>query len=298
MKNTFSSQIKTTIRNAITIVSPKLSSKLLYRRYFHRKLNLKNPKSFNEKVCWLKLNSYSNNDTVKICADKYRVRQYIEEKGMGNLLIPLIGVVDNSKELIWDELPDQFALKLNVGCGCNIICTDKSKLRYEDVRAQMDEWQQEKYYLRSGEYQYKDIPQKFIIEKCLPIHNGKLPPDYKFYCSNGKCEVIMLCTDREIGKGANFYYFDPKWNLFKNPNIDYENVNIEKPKMLSEAIKYAEQLSKGFPVVRVDLFLENNNIYFGELTFTPAAGMDTDFNFIPEGMNITLDEYLGQRVNL
>ncbi|MDD7718121.1 MAG: ATP-grasp fold amidoligase family protein [Eubacteriaceae bacterium] len=292
------SKVKKSIRNTVSELSPTLSTKLLYKRYFHKRIDLRNPKTFNEKVCWLKLNTYFDNETVKICADKYRVRKYIKDKGLGELLIPLIGVVNNSEELLWDGLPNQFALKLNVGCGCNIICTDKSKLNCDDVKKQMDEWQNGKYYLRSAEYQYKDIPKRFIIEECLPVKNGNLPPDYKFYCANGKCEVIMLCTGREIGNGANFYFFDREWNLFKNSSIDYNFDSMEKPSLLNEAIRYAEKLAEGFPVVRVDLFLENDRIYFGELTFTPGAGLDTDFSYVPQGMNITLDEYLGKKVKL
>lgn len=290
------SNIKLKIRGFLTIISPRLNTKVTYYRCLHKKINLKNPKTFNEKVSWLKLNEYKNNELVKKCADKYRVREYIEKKGCAELLIPLLGVYDNEKDVEWERLPNQFALKLNCGCGCNLICTNKSKLDFDEIKKTMKAWRKEEYYLHSAEYQYKNVKKKFIIEKCLPIHDGKLPVDYKFYCIDGKCVLIMLCTDREIGNGANFFYFDREWNLLTEEEGKENQILIKKPERLDEAIKYAEKLAEDFKVVRVDLFLEENKIYFGELTFTPAAGMDDDLELKPISLGMSLDEWLGKMV--
>ena len=290
-KFNYKAKIMYNIRSFLTIISPVLNTKFLFWWYLKENIDLSNPKTFNEKVSWLKLNSYKNNPMVKRCADKYQVREYILEKDLKELLIPLIGVYDKFEDIEWDALPNEFALKLNVGCGCNLICTNKLELNIQDVMKTLKKWKKEKYYLQSAEWQYKDVQPKFIIEKCLPICNNKLPADYKFYCINGKCEAIMLCLDRKIGKGANFYFLDREWNTF----FDYKE-QIKKPKELEKALKYAEILAKDFPVVRVDLFIEEGNIYFGELTFTPSAGIDTDLKFIPKGMNITFDEYLGSLI--
>lgn len=287
----FKAQVMHNVRSILTKISPTLNTKFLFWWYFKEKIDLSNPKTFNEKVSWLKLNSYKDDPVVKRCADKYQVREYIIEKGLEELLIPLIGVYDCPEEIDWEALPNEFALKLNVGCGCNLICSNKSSLNMHDVMKMLKKWKKEKYYLQSAEWQYKDVQTKFIIEKCLPIRNNQLPEDYKFYCINGRCEAIMLCRDREIGNGANFYYLDREWNAF----FDYEE-KIEKPNELEKALEYAEFLAKDFPVVRVDLFIEEGGIYFGELTFTPSAGIDSDLRFVPKGMKIMLDDYLGQLI--
>ena len=290
-KTNYKAQIMHNLRNLLTRISPELNTKFLFWWYLKERINLSNPKTFNEKVSWLKLNSYKNNPEVKRCADKYLVREYIVEKGLGELLIPLIDVYNHPEEIDWDLLPNEFALKLNVGCGCNLICTNKANLNIQETIKEIRKWEKEKYYLQSAEWQYKDVEPKFIIEKCLPIQNNQLPADYKFYCINGKCEAIMLCLDREIGNGAKFYYFDRDWNAF----YDYKD-NVGKPSELEKALEYAETLAKDFPVVRVDLFIEEGKIYFGELTFTPSAGVDTDLKLFPKGMDITLDDYLGSLI--
>lgn len=279
------------VRDILTYVSPSLNTRFLFWWYMKENPNLSNPKTLNEKVSWLKLHSYKHNPDVKRCADKFRVREYIEEKGLGQLLIPLIAVYDTPNDILWEELPQQFALKLNVGCGCNLICTDKALLDMSSVKKMLNRWDRGKYYLHSAEWQYKDVEKKYIVEKCLPIKNGKLPTDYKFYCFHGRCEAIMVCTDRVIGNGAKFFYLDRDWVPFTNYSYC-----VEKPKEFDRALGYAEKLAGSFPIVRVDLFIEDDEIYFGELTFTPAAGIDTDLKFIPSGKTENLDSYLGSLI--
>ena len=124
--------------------------------------------------------------------------------------------------------------------------------------------------------QYKDVKHYIIIENYLGKDNGDLPEDYKFYCMNGKSKYVMVCADREIGKAAKYFYFDRNWNMMpytKDALEDPKRV-IPKPEHIDEAFDYAEKLSKDFPFVRVDLYIVDGKIYFGELTFTPSAGMD------------------------
>lgn len=282
-------------RCGLTAVSPCMNTKIVYLSKFHRRVNLKNPKKLNDKILWLKFNDYYDNELVKQCADKYKVREYIEKRGCGEILNDLISVYDNADLVDWDSLPNSCAIKLNIGCGCNHIVTD---LENEDKKALYTEiktWFRTapEYYLGYAEMQYKDVKPYLIVEKYLGGPNGELPVDYKFYCMNGKVQLIMMCTNRdEHGHGAQFYYMDREWNL--KVGYDDDGADIEKPKMLQKAIEYAEALSVDFPFVRVDFYLFEDRVVFGELSFTPAAGMDVDHNRIVDGTNQSIDDYYGR----
>lgn len=260
-----------------TMISPTSSTKYLYKKRFNKKINLDDPKSFNEKIQWLKLNTYNNNPTITQCADKYAVREFVKEKGCEELLIPLIGVYTNVNEIDWNNLPEQFVLKCNHGCGYNLICTDKDKLNIEEEIKTINKWMKDDYWKHRAEVNYKYIPKKIIIEKFIE-NNGKQIEDYKFYCFNGKVIYTMVCCERE-DKHAKYYFYDRDWNLIpfsKDALRVDENFAICKPKLLDKAIEYAEILSSPFPFVRTDLYILDDKIYFGELTFTPAGGLDDD----------------------
>ncbi len=263
-------------RSGLTLISPMLNTKVTYLVKFHKKLDLSNPITLNEKILWLKFNTYWNNPLIKQCADKYRVREYIERCGYPELLPELIGKYENVEEINWDKLPGRFALKLNVGCGYNIIVSDKKTLNIESTKSIMDKWLKSKYYLNHSEMQYKDVKPYILIEEYLGDDNGSLPQDYKFYCMNGKSKYVMVCADREIGRAAKYYYFDRDWKMMP---YTYDALNncgnsIQKPEHIDLAFDYAEKLSNSFPFVRVDMYVVKGKVYFGELTFTPSAGMD------------------------
>lgn len=151
----------------LTQISPKLNTKARYKQAFKKKLNLHNPETLNEKILWLKLNRYMKDPLVIQCADKYRVRDYVKQCGCGSILNELIGVYDSPKEIPWEELPNQFALKWNFGAGMNIICTDKSKMNKDDTLRQIEKWGKCKYWLSHSEMQYKYIPKKIVCERLL-----------------------------------------------------------------------------------------------------------------------------------
>ena len=150
-----------------TIISPKLNTKMRYKAAFGKELNLDNPKTLNEKLLWLKLNNYSKDPLVIQCADKYRVREYIKDCGCGDILNELYGVYDSADEIPWEDLPNKFVLKWNFGAGMNIVCTDKSQMRRDEVIRQMKKWGRNKYWLPYSEMQYKYIPQKIICERLI-----------------------------------------------------------------------------------------------------------------------------------
>lgn len=278
-------KIKNSFLSFLTILSPKLNTKLFYKRRMKEKLNLDSPQKFNEKIQWLKLNELYPNQLVTKCADKWEVRKYIKECGYEDILTNIIGVYNNVDEIDFDKLPNKFVLKWNFGSGYNIICYDKTNLNIRVTKKILNIWGKSKFHLLNSELHYKDIKRKIICEEFIDPIEGKLPVDYKLYCYNGKFKYIMVCTGRENGKTA-FYFFDREWNFKKidkdNPSLPSKG--IMKPKKLSEMIEIAENLSKGFTFVRVDLYYSNDSIYFGELTFTPAAGLDTSFTLAGDKM--------------
>ncbi len=294
-------RVETFFFKMLTRISPVLNTKAYYRRKFGKALDLKAPKTFNEKILKLKLENYNSNPLVRQCADKYLVRDYIKKLGYDKLLVPLVTTYNGADEIDWESMPDKFVMKWNYGCGFNIICKDKSKLQKENVIAQMKKWgRQSDYYLSHSEMQYKDVEKKIIVEEYLDAGKEKLPEDYKFYCMNGQCKTILVCKDRVIGEKAKYFFMSPKWDLFPYSVEAIENPNeeIPQPACLELAIDYAEKLSTAFPFVRVDLYIIGEQIYFGELTFTPAAGMDTDLKIFPPESSESVDTIFGNWLDI
>ena len=276
-----------------TIMSPVLNTKLRYRSAFKKKLDLDNPTTLNEKLLWLKLNKYIKDPLVIQCADKYAVRQYINDCGCSEILNELIGVWDKADDIPWDSLPEKFVLKWNFGAGMNIVCDDKSKLNKVETIKKLKKWGKCKYWLSHSEMQYKYAPKKIVCEKYLNDGKGFLPEDYKVYCFNGEPKYILLCVGREFGH-PKFYFFDFDWNLCRISRDGLqapEDFAVEKPKCIEAIYKYAKKLSSPFPFVRTDFYVVDDKIYFGELTFTPAGGLDSAR--LPE-----TDVMLGNMLNL
>lgn len=267
----------TWLRSIATKISPKLSIKLLYFYYFRKRINLRHPKTLDEKIQWLKLNLYGKDPIYTQCADKLLVRGYVEESGCAEILNELVAVYDSPEQIEWEKLPKQCAIKWNYGNGFNIIVEDMTLLDKQATIKKLQRWGKEEPWLKTAEVQYKKIPKKIIIEKYLGHRDGKLPEDYKIYCFNGIPEYLFVCVGREKGK-PNFYFFDRNWQLARiNPDsiTAPEGFTLPKPKHLKEMFDYAEKLSKRFPFVRVDFYDTDEGVFFGELTFTPAGGFDT-----------------------
>lgn len=264
----------------LTIISPRLNTKARFRYIFKRKINLENPQTFDEKILKLKLERYATDSLIRQCADKFAVREYLKQTGCEDILIPLIASYDSVDAIEWDKLPNSFAMKWNFGCGFNIICPDKSKLDIGDAIKRMKRWGKDKScYLDYSELQYKDVKKKIIVEDYLKPETGILPSDYKVYCFNGIAEYILLCVGRDSDGHAKFYFFDKNWELARINN-DSINAPLDfyypKPKCFNKLISCAETLSKPFEFVRADFYVVNDNVYFGELTFTPAGAMDSN----------------------
>lgn len=258
-----------------------------------RRLDLECPKTFNEKIQWLKL--YNRKPEYTVMVDKYLVRDYIKERLGEEHLIPLIGVWDDPDKIDFDALPDRFVLKCNHNSGLGMyICRDKSKMDVQAVKDGLRRGLAQNYYLTSREWPYKDVPRRIICERYMTDSEGSADfTDYKFFCFDGKVDCVMVCLERSSGD-TKFYFFDRDWRLKRlNPRgINApEGFTIPKPSCMDEMFEIAASLSRGIPFVRVDLYQSNGQIYFGEMTFFPDGGFDA--NLLPK-----TDEYFGNMIVL
>lgn len=252
------------------IIPDEWMCKFYSRILLKKKVDLKNPKTFNEKIQWLKIHDYPNNQLVIQGADKYRVRKYVQEKGLENILVPMIADWDNPEKINWEELPDKFVLKCNHGCAYNILCADKSSFDKEDAVKKMKKWMKEDFGAFNIETHYSKIVPHITCEEYL----GECIIDYKFFCFNGEPKYIYVSSDLVHDRQAQigFFYLDgTKMPLIRD---DYAPMDIEElPPFFENMKKDAEVLCEDFPFVRVDFFVANNTYYFAELTFTPSGGM-------------------------
>lgn len=288
-----SREIRLKILRLLSFIPDKQMIQLQYRIKLHRKLNLKNPQRFTEKLQWYKLNY--RDPLMQKCVDKYDVREYVKECGLESILIPVIGVYDLADELNFDELPDKFVMKDTLGGGGNsvIICNSKSELDIASVKSVLDRWVKSSTSYRQGgrEWVYGGKKHRIIVEKLLPsrIEDGGLI-DYKFFCFNGIPTYTYVITDREVGRGAELGIY--KSDTFEKINairVDERPLvrKIYKPKMYDEMMNVAKILSKPFPEVRVDLYCVKDKIYFGELTFFDGSGY---MRFDPDQFDIEMGE--------
>ena len=274
-------------------ISPKLSVKFWYRLYLKKPLDLEHPKTLDEKIQWMKLYYYKDNPLVYQCADKFRVRDYVKNCGLEHILNDLIATYHSANEINWDVLPQKFVLKWNFSNGGNIICSDKSKLDRKQAIKELNRFQKIKPHLKYAEPQY-DVEKVLLCEKFIETQNGEAPVDYKFYCFNGEAKYVLCCYGRSIDHRPAFYFFDKDWQLQRFNKMGKEapeGFTMPKPEGMDALFHYAEILSKPFPFVRADFYLENGKAYFGELTFTPGGGYD--MNRLPE-----TQLKFGQMVNL
>ena len=228
-------------------------SKFLYRIRQGKRLNLKQPSSFNEKLMWLKINDYYDNELVWRCSDKIQVREYAKEKGIKvENLSKIYGIYTDAEQIDYEKLPNKFALKCSHGCGFNIICNDKNKINKRATNSQLNKWIKIKFGFSSAENHYTHIKPHIFSEEYIDSNVG-LPYDYKLYCFFGEPKVVLVCSSREKKLRLNFY--DLQWNELPYGKEEYRNISkIYKPKKLNEMIEYAKVLSKDFPFVRVDFY--------------------------------------------
>ena len=257
-------------------LSPSLASKIMYFAHFKKPLDLKSPETLNEKLMWLKLNVYTNNELVSGCTDKYNVREYVNSAGCGDILNTLIGAWDRPEDIPFDKLPENFALKVCHGCGYNIFYTPFDRPDRKNVIKTLKKWQRKNFWRYAAEPHYKPIKKRIICEKYLSDGNV-LPTDYKVYCFNGKPLYILVCEER-AGGSPKFFFFDRDWKfcpITRDGKKVPADFTLPRPCDLEKMLDYAAKLSAPFSFVRVDFYETEKGLVFGELTFTPSACLDT-----------------------
>ena len=277
------------ILKLLNFVPNSIMLKVQYRLKTGRKLDLKNPKRFTEKLQWYKVNY--RNPILASCVDKYDVREYVSNCGLENILNKCYGVFNSVDEIDFGSLPERFvAKKTNGSGGLNVLfCKDKSTFNFDEAKKIMRNWVKEDENDTGGrEWAYNGLKSRIVIEEYL--ENSQNPEagisDYKFFCFDGKVYGLVVDVDRYIGHKRNFY--DANWN-YLDVSSDCPNFgdNLPKPEGFEKLVETAEVLSKGFPFVRVDLYLVENKIYFGELTFYPWSGY---VQFTPDSFDFELGD--------
>ncbi len=266
------------ILQALSFIPDKQMLKLQYRLKTGRKLDLKNPQRFSEKMQWYKL--YYRDPEMVRCVDKYDVRSYVEEKGLGSILIPCYGVYDTVDEIDWDALPDQFVMKDTLGGGGVSVVIVKNKAE-EDLNRLKEiarEWTEIDAHRRGGGREwpyYSGKNHRVLFEKYIESDesSGGLT-DYKFFCFDGRAEYLYVITDRAVGNNAALGVFDAQFNQLPVVRKDERPLErtVEKPGNYEALKRVAETLADQYPEVRIDLYDQNETILFGEITFYDGSG--------------------------
>lgn len=263
--------------------------KMVYFCRMHKKLNLDNPVSFNEKIQWLKL--YQHNPQYIKMVDKFEAKKIASVVIGDEYVIPTIGVWDSFDNIDFSTLPNQFVLKCTHDSGGLVICKDKSKLNISDARKKINNCLKRNYYWYGREWPYKNVKPRIIAEPYMENKDVSELLDYKVFNFNGEPRLIQVDYNRFKSHKKNLY--KPDWS-FMNISINYPNDpnhQIEKPAKLDTMLELSRKLSKGLPFVRTDFYCIDEKIFFGEITFFPGSGFMT---FDPEKMNTIL----GKQINL
>ena len=266
--------------NMRRVVPDKMLIKKSYMKMHGSSIRFDNPITFDEKQLWLKLNY--RNPLCVICSDKYLVRKYVEDNGYGHILNRLYAVYNSVNEIEWDNLPQQFYMKVNHMSGCNIRCNDKTKFNRKEAIKRIKRGMRHDYSLDSREWNYKNIRRKILIEAIIENHDKSPLVDYRFLCYNGRCEYIFvdIGTADENGKhlaDAHRNVYDRDMNLLdvQVSRKRFPSKLVVKPINFEEMRKCAERLSGHFPFCRVDLYNVDGKILFGEITFFHAGGLSS-----------------------
>ena len=279
-------------------INPRYSGELMYYRAFRRRMNLKEPKNLIEKIYWLQY--YSDTSMWTLCADKFRMREYVESCGLSEYLPKLYGHWENPEDIDFDLLPQSFVLKSNNGCGTVKIVRDKSLLHKEATVKEMKQWLKEPYGYSGGQSHYLRIKPCIVAEELLTqdeaekLFSPTSIADYKIWVLNGVPECIWVAFNRHNAFCVNMALFDTQWRpipqYLKDTNIEIYDpkVVIPCPVCLDEMLELAKRIAKPFPELRLDFYVIGGKPYIGELTFTSGYGYYTDEYY----------EYLGNKLDI
>ena len=259
-------------KNYLSFIPDETFLKMKYKLMMGKKLDLENPKTFNEKLQWLKL--HDRNPEYTKMVDKYEAKEYVANIIGKEYIIPTLGVWDKFDDIDFDALPNEFVLKPTHTSGNVFICKDKSKIDYKKLKKQVNTWLKRDYYKIHREWPYKNVKPRIIAEEYMENKDHTSIKDYKFYCFNGQADYVMICTGRETGH-PKFYFYNKEWKFMRNMSNDgmkLEGKLEEKPIGIEKMFEIAEKLSQGIKFVRMDLYNVNEKIYFRRIYVFPSSG--------------------------
>lgn len=259
-------------RGGVNWMPDELYLKIVYRIKMKKKLNIDNPKTFNEKIQWLKL--FDRRPEYTRMVDKYTVKQYVSKRIGDEYVIPTLGVWEHFDDIEFNELPNQFVLKCTHDSGGLVICKDKETLNKKKARSKIEACLKHNFYYGQREWPYKNVCPRIIAEPYLEDCTTHDLRDYKFFAFNGKVKAMFIATERGNREETKFDFFDSNFQHlpFTNGHPNAKKMP-EKPKNFNKMKEIASELSKGIPQVRVDLYEVNGKIFFGELTFFHWSGL-------------------------
>ena len=271
------------LKYALRFLPDKAYLQIYYFLRFKKFINFKNPKTFNEKLNYLKL--YDRNPLYTTLVDKYEVKNYVSKIIGDKYIIPTLGVWDKFDDIDFEKLPNQFVLKCTHDSEGLVIVKDKSKFNKEEAGKKIEEALKYNFYYIGREWPYKNVKPRIIAEKYM----GDNLNDYKFFCFNGEPKMMFIASDRGIGK-TKFDYYDLDFNhldiVQHYPNSSEE---IEKPKNFDKMIEFSRKLSKSMKHVRIDFYDVDGKLYFGEITFFHFSGF---MPFIPDKWDKIMGDYI------
>ena len=260
----------------------------MYYCCFGKKIDLDDPKTFNEKIQWLKLNDRRSEYTSLV--DKYEMKNIISKQLGKEFIVPTYGVWNNFDEIDFSLLPNQFVLKTTHDSGGVVICKDKHTFDLKEAKKILNHSLKNNYYEYRREWPYKNVKPRIIAEMLLCNADQEID-DYKVHCFNGEPQMTLVCSDRHSQSGLKEDFYDNNWNHLnlKRPGVSNSKRTHKKPDRFEEMLSISKKLSKNYPFLRVDFYVIENRIYIGELTLYPASGFD---GFEPEEWDMVLGEWI------
>jgi len=263
-----------------------LDDKYFLEYIFYKKmkypLNLREPKTFNEKINWIKL--YDRNPLYIQLSDKSLVREYVEKRIGKDYLNEILGIYDSPFDIPWETLPDKFVIKTTHGSGWNIHCINKPDFDIQISIQKLTKWLNTNFYKISREWQYKNIKPRILIEKYIQGDPELDLVDYRFFCKNGNPQIIQ--TEIDTYSNHTRAFFDTDWHQLPfSYNYPITKKVVPRPWNFEQMLQIAKNLTNDFHFCRVDLYNNDGNIIFGEMTFTPYAGFA---NFTPKEYDLIL----------
>ena len=278
------------IANLLSWVPSKIYLKVLFKFKTGQKLNLKNPKGFNEKLNWLKLNN--KNDALSDYVDKIKAREIVKSKIGDKYLIPTYGSWSSFDEIDFNQLPNSFVLKCNHDSGSAKVIKDKTQLTENDFKELSKFYKnrlKKNMYNFAREYPYLKVKPMIFAEKLMVDESNIELKDYKFFCFKGEPKLYFVASNRGVDTRFDFYDMNNNHLDVYNTHKNADHPVVGKPPFFDEMVKIASQLSESFPFIRIDLYSTNKGVFFGEYTFFHCGGL---YSFKPQSWEEKLGDYI------